>query len=501
MTPSIRQQAVYDTWQNTDANILVQAVAGGAKTTTLMGVLALCEFRTLFLAFNKSIQEEIGGRIEANPALKHAKSMTLHSLGLSAIKYKYGRFTLNKSKNYLIIKHLQTYNRGLFNGMSWEEKTKTTLTLMEMNDVSRLFLTEDITIITGFMSTMDKFFYIHPNMDDLWKEFLFIREQFTADLMIDYIDMIYIPVSQNLFIPIQPYYLMIDEAQDLNLVQHKMINNLIDQGDIKKWIAVGDRRQSIYGFSGSYASSFDLFKQKENVYELPLDVCYRCPTGIIDEANMIYDVIEPFKEYFGTVDTITDYKLIQDSSMVICRNSGPLLDLYFQLLSQNKKVFIKGEDILNGVIRFLRPYQYKTIREAHKKINFEILEIQELEVKTDELRFKLYKLKDNLKNFILLSKHYCKPNDKVGVIILELDSMFKSIDDSTAITLCTIHKSKGLEANIVYILNEFLIPSKFAKSPMQLEQERNLKYVARTRAKEELYYLNIKNEKDESEEI
>jgi superfamily I DNA/RNA helicase len=99
-----------------------------------------------------------------------------------------------------------------------------------------------------------------------------------------------------------------------------------------------------------------------------------------------------------------------------------------------------------------------------------------------------------------LSKHYCKPNDKVGVIILELDSMFKSIDDSTAITLCTIHKSKGLEANIVYILNEFLIPSKFASHP--LEQERNLKYVARTRAKEELYYLNIKkNEKMNQKEV
>jgi hypothetical protein len=53
--------------------------------------------------------------------------------------------------------------------------------------------------------------------------------------------------------------------------------------------------------------------------------------------------------------------------MVICRNSGPLLDLYFQLL-KNKKVFIKGEDILNGVIRFLRPYQYKTVREAHKRL-------------------------------------------------------------------------------------------------------------------------------------
>ena len=501
MIPSVRQQTVYNTWTNTDSNILIQAVAGGAKTTTLMGILALCEYRTLFLAFNKSIQEEIGSRIEADPRLAHAKSMTLHSLGLSAIKYKYGRFTLNKSKNYLIIKQLQTYNRSLFAGMAWEDKAKTTLTLMEMNDVSRIYLTEDITEITTHMTSMDKFFYIHPDMDELWKEFLFIREQFTADLMIDYIDMIYVPVSQDLFIPIQPYYLMIDEAQDLNLAQHKLIDNLLGQGDIRKWVAVGDRRQSIYGFSGSHAGSFDLFKAKDNVYELPLDVCYRCPQEIINEANLIYDVIEPFKTYPGVVGTIIDYRLIKDSSMVICRNSGPLLDLYFQLLSINKKVFIKGEDILNGVIRFLRPYQYKTISQTMQKISFEILEISEIENKSEELRFKLYKLKDNLKNFILLSKHYCKPTDKVDVIIAELEHMFKTIDDSEAITLCTIHKSKGLEADVVYILNEFLIPSKFAKSLVQLEQEQNLKYVARTRAKEEMYYLNITGEKDELEEI
>jgi hypothetical protein len=42
----------------------------------------------LFLAFNKSIQEEIGARIEANPSLKKnmPETVTLHSLGLSAIK-------------------------------------------------------------------------------------------------------------------------------------------------------------------------------------------------------------------------------------------------------------------------------------------------------------------------------------------------------------------------------------------------------------------------------
>ena len=50
----------------------------------------------------------------------------------------------------------------------------------------------------------------------------------------------------------------------------------------------------------------------------------------------------------------------------------------------------------------------------------------------------------------------------------------------------------------MYILNENLIPSKFAKSPSQLEQEDNLRYVARTRAKKEMYYLNLKEEDENS---
>jgi superfamily I DNA/RNA helicase len=70
-----------------------------------------------------------------------------------------------------------------------------------------------------------------------------------------------------------------------------------------------------------------------------------------------------------------------------------------------------------------------------------------------------------------------------------LKSLF--INKENAIMLCTIHKSKGLEADIVYILNEDLIPSRFAKSAEQLKQENNLKYVARTRAKEELYFLDL----------
>ena len=87
-------------------------------------------------------------------------------------------------------------------------------------------------------------------------------------------------------------------------------------------------------------------------------------------------------------------------------------------------------------------------------------------------------------------------DDKIEILLQSLKQLFAEPEDETVITLCTIHKSKGLEADVVYILNEFLIPSKFAKSSMQLEQETNLKYVARTRAKKELYYLTIKSEEE-----
>ena len=502
MVPSIRQQVIYDTWTNTDSNILIEAVAGGAKTTTLMGILEHSKLRTLFLAFNKSIQQEIQERIEkAN--YEHAKAMTIHSLGLLAINTKYGnRNTHIKSgKNYELIKALQSYNKKLFKTLSWEDKSKVTITLMEMNDVSRIFLTDDVETIFEHMTSMDKYFYEEEIIHELWAEFLYIREESYKEdsMVIDFLDMIYVPVKFNLNIPLEPYYLLIDEAQDLNLVQHQFIDNFIAQGFIQKWVAVGDRRQAIYGFSGSFASSFDVFKEKDNVVELPLDVCYRCPSLIIEEANKVYNVMQGFKTEEGIIGEINSSIHIKPGSMVVCRNTAPLLDLYFNLYVLDKKVFIKGEDIANSVMRILKPYEYKTIRETQRVLIQNLNEIITKENKSQEEMFKMYKAKDNFKIFSIMAKNYPDLNTRVSVLTQKFQSMLSNDgEDNEAIYLCTIHKSKGLEADIVYILNENLIPSKFAKSPSQLEQEENLRYVARTRAKKEMYYLNLKEEDENS---
>jgi len=54
------------------------------------------------------------------------------------------------------------------------------------------------------------------------------------------------------------------------------------------------------------------------------------------------------------------------------------------------------------------------------------------------------------------------------------------------VTLATIHKSKGLEADRVWWLNASACPASWARQPWQKQQERNLCYVAATRAKAEL---------------
>lgn len=277
------------------------------------------------------------------------------------------------------------------------------------------------------------------------------------------------------------------EAQDLNLCQHRLIENLISQGTIIKWIAVGDRNQSIYGFSGAYSTSFDMFLEKGNVVELPLDICYRCATSIIDVANEVYPVMEYSSEFEGTVEDTFNPDEIKPNSMVVCRNSGPLIDLYFQLLGLGKDCYIKGKDILNSIIRFLKPYKSSFVGAAKTEMLYKLDALSK--DNTDSGRLKHYIFKENFGNFRKLAEHFCTGGETVDTLLNKLKSLF--IDKENAIMLCTIHKSKGLEADIVYILNENLIPSKFAKSKEQLQQENNLKYVARTRAKKELYFLKL----------
>ena len=78
-------------------------------------------------------------------------------------------------------------------------------------------------------------------------------------------------------------------------------------------------------------------------------------------------------------------------------------------------------------------------------------------------------------------------------LIDKLTSIFKD-NNTEGICLSTIHKAKGLEADNVYVLNKNLMPSKYVKQDWELEQEKNLEYVAYTRPKKMLGFIYSKDE-------
>ena len=61
--------------------------------------------------------------------------------------------------------------------------------------------------------------------------------------------------------------------------------------------------------------------------------------------------------------------------------------------------------------------------------------------------------------------------------------------------LSTVHKAKGLEADRIFLLNPDEMPLKWHnQQEWELQQERNIKYVALTRAQSELYFMHMQTQ-------
>ncbi len=78
--------------------------------------------------------------------------------------------------------------------------------------------------------------------------------------------------------------------------------------------------------------------------------------------------------------------------------------------------------------------------------------------------------------------------DTYDAVKLKIDSIFT--DDEYGVVFSTVHKAKGLEAETVFILEPGLLGNtKRCRTDEQAQQEKNLEYVAITRAMRELIFV------------
>lgn len=480
MTPSQEQQRIYDALKQTKHHICISATAGSGKTTTILECLKLVPrfSRCIFLSFSNTIVNELKERVP--PGIKAA---TLHSLGFNFIKSINPTIKLDENKYFL--KALHTFYT------KQEDKNKDSY-----RDCYRI---QDICTFTRMTLKSLEFITIRDmcnyyNLDyteELIKKAINLLKSKESYQTLDFSDMLYMPVTRPEIVTQKYDYVFLDEAQDLNNCQLAFVESLLVPSG--RLIFAGDEAQSIFSFTGSSIDIFSTMQKRENTITLNLSTSYRCGKNIVKKAQEINNFIQPFIDNEdGLVRSGNIYE-IEEGDLVLCRTTRPLIALFFELLESNKKATIVGKDIETGLLQlqqcckssthsgYLRRFQEeeeKLIQELHD-IGFrhplQHPRYGALIEKIDVLKLLLRNC-ENINNLSQFIQTLFKPSRK-------------------AVRLMTLHKSKGLENERIFIIERYegqkLLPSKYANQPWEKTQEKNLEFVGYTRAKKELVFCDL----------
>lgn len=495
MTPSIYQQDIYDFIEYDEGSAVIEAVAGSGKTTTIVNAVSLIpkDKSILMLAFNRSIKKELKERVP-----RHVVVETFNSLGASMLRKRLGNLTVNAYQlNNIVADMMPKY---LFDEIGIE-----TIDLAKKSKVMGLLprAIQGKSIIDGtrenwewlidhFCISIDKEHISDAIQYAEWA----IDEGITIasdDRIIDYDDQVYLPAIKGVSACDKYDFVFVDEAQDASPVRMKLVEmSLKDDG---RMIAVGDRSQAIYGFSGADSKAMQSFIDKFDAIELPLSTSYRCAKNIVKEAQKVMPTIQHTDNApQGIVESIDklDQSTLQKGDMIICRKNAPIISTAYSLMSKGIPCHVLGRDFssnLTSLIKKLKPNGLIGHMGLDEKLSaWESSEIERWQ--KEEKDDMVSKVIDNAMCIrAVMSQQDITTIDELLSSIKNMFGKDENLDAKNTITLCSVHKSKGLESDRVFILNRSDMPAK-TKKQWQHEQEMNLIYVAITRAKKELYYVN-----------
>jgi DNA helicase II / ATP-dependent DNA helicase PcrA len=477
-TPTPEQQAVIDAALASEDNLIISALAGAAKTSTLVMIAqALKNKSILCLAFNKKIALEMAERLPPN-----CQAMTLNSLGHRAWADATGkRLILDTKKSYNILNNLCTE----LTGSRKEEAFDLFADTLKAIDSAKTAGYIPSGVYPGAKALMrdEELFAWLDDAPTLLQEEL-IRKATLKSIelaysgTIDFNDQILMPTVFPAMFPSFPV-VMVDEAQDLSALNHATLRKMAK----RRLIAVGDPCQAIYGFRGAHEDSMALLADTFKMKPLGLSISFRCPRKVVAEAlwrapHMRY----PEWAIEGEVRTLTEWDAdtIPETAAIICRNNSPLFSCAIKLLKNGRYPQIVGNDIGKYLLKVMRKFGKDTLSKAD---TLKAIEDWSIARKTKS------RSPEKVDDQAACLRIFCEQGETLGDGIAYAEHLFNS---QGPIMLMTGHKSKGLEFDNVFVLNRDLIRTDEG-------QEKNLLYVIQTRSKKTLSYIHLDNFLDDAD--
>lgn len=482
--PSPQQQSFFD-WINTGSgSCVLEAVAGSGKTTTLIEALKLMKGTIFFGAYNKKIADEIKVRA---PKRDDLFVSTMHAAGFKAWRRVARDVKVDENKCRDLYRdacvrypHYAPFEQAVLALVSYAKQAAVGVTSNAEDSQVWLNLIEHFDVETG---EEDKLVVA------LAKKLL--QKSIAMDYtVIDFDDMIYSPLIHK----VRPYehdWVLIDEAQDTNASRRALALLMLKRGG--RLVAVGDRHQAIYGFTGADADALDLIGKAVSAAQMPLTVTYRCPKAVVNHAKLFVNHIEAHPSAPEGKVTVLDAEktpLVQTAKpgdAILCRFNAPIIETAYAFIAAGVPAKVEGREIGTGLKALCRRWKAKSYAQLRDRLEaFKERETMKFRAKEQESRAAAIEDKVNCLMVLVarVEKIDPKPTNAVERVCTEIDTIFGDNVGVECVLLSTIHKSKGREWKRVFWLQTG--PSKWARKDWEKEQEKNLCYVATTRAIEEL---------------
>lgn len=472
---------------HTTGNIKINAVAGSGKTSTVIAYAKArpASARILYLAFNRSVRLEAQKKFVAQ-GLPNVTVETAHSLAYKHIVSKNGyRVAACGYKTHELAAMLGLKGNG--------EKHHEFILASHINKFITLFCNSDKARVKdiNYADTVGdptaRAFVVrfYPYIEKQTRNMLAKMDRGEIEITHDF----YLKKFQ-LQNPVLPYdYILFDEGQDASAA---MLGIFLKQPATK--LIVGDTHQQIYGWRHAVNSL-----EKTAFLNLCLSQSFRFDESIATLANRILG----WKEIIGNEKTFNILGCGNNSEKItrafIGRTNLGLLLKAIEYITENKncgRIYFEGNinsytyaDEGASLYDVLNLYNNKpaAVRDPLLRSMATMPELEDYIEKTEDTQLGM---------LVEIVKKY--GNDIFRIIKTLKEKHIENDDkENAAVVFSTVHRCKGMEYDIVHLVNDFITEEKVQrifsdvnedeKKKEKLNEEINLLYVAVTRTKNTLY--------------